>query len=289
MTHPPRVSFEFFPPKNLDGAFHLSETVKMLAPFNPEFVSVTYGAAGGTRDLTHQAVTAIGEHYGLKVAAHLTCVNATKSDTLQIAQSYHDAGVREIVALRGDAPKGQARFIPTPKGFANSIELIAALAETGHFELRVAAYPETHPDARSAKDDLLWLKAKIDAGASSAITQFFFTPEVFLRFRDKAVAAGINAPIIPGIMPIENWAGLKAFAKRSDTFIPPDIDAAFSAAIRDGRADLLSLALCTELCDQLQREGVEDLHFYTLNRPHLTRDTCLALGLRSQTGLQMVA
>jgi len=285
----PRISFEFFPPQTLDASFRLWETVQVLAPLKPSFVSVTYGAGGTTRKLTHEAVTTIGRNYGLNVAAHLTCVDATRAETLEIAQSYADAGVTEIVALRGDAPKGQARFTPHPDGFADSVELIAALADTGRFTLRVGAYPEPHPEAANTAADVAWLKRKIDAGASSAITQFFFEAETFLRFRDACAAAGITAPIIPGILPIENWDGTKRFAARCGTAVPQWLDEAFTTARRDGREALLSTAICTELCDTLLREGVEDLHFYTLNRPQLTRDVCHALGVAPEVSLEKVA
>ncbi|TKA95402.1 methylenetetrahydrofolate reductase [NAD(P)H] [Cereibacter changlensis] len=285
----PRISFEFFPPQTLDASFRLWETVQMLAPLKPSFASVTYGAGGTTRKLTHEAVTTIGRNYGLNVAAHLTCVDATRAETLEIAAAYAEAGVTEIVALRGDAPKGAERFTAHPEGFANSIELIEALAATGKFTLRVGAYPEPHPEATDPLADVRWLKRKIEAGASSAITQFFFEAETFLRFRDACVAEGITAPIIPGILPIENWAGVKKFAQRCGTAVPQWLDDAFDHAKRDGREDLLSVALCTELCDTLLSEGVEDLHFYTLNRPHLTREVCHALGVAPEVALQNVA
>lgn len=285
----PRVSFEFFPPRTLDASFRLWETVQMLAPLKPGFVSVTYGAGGTTRKLTHEAVTAIGAHYGLNVAAHLTCVDATRAETLEIAGAYAEAGVREIVALRGDAPKGEGRFAPHPEGFADSVELIEALAATGRFTLRVGAYPEPHPEAADPLSDVRWLKRKIEAGASSAITQFFFEAETFLRFRDACAAEGITAPIIPGILPIENWQGVRNFAARCGTRIPGWLDEAFATAKRDGREELLAVALCTELCDTLIGEGVEDLHFYTLNRPHLTRDICHALGVTPEVALENVA
>lgn len=285
----PRISFEFFPPQTLDASFRLWETARVLAPLKPNFVSVTYGAGGTTRKLTHEAVTTIAKHYGLNVAAHLTCVDATKAETLEIAQAYADAGVTEIVALRGDAPKGAERFQPHPEGFASSVELIEALAETGRFTLRVGAYPEPHPDARDTAQDVAWLKRKIDAGASSAITQFFFEAETFFRFRDACDKAGIRAPIIPGILPIESWDGAKRFAARCGAHVPPALDEAYAAAKRDGRERLLSTALCTELCDELIRGGVEDLHFYTLNRPQLTRDVCHALGIAPDLTLEKVA
>jgi len=285
----PRLSFEFFPPQSLDASFRLWDTVRHLAPLDPSFVSVTYGAGGTTRDLTHDAVEAIQSHYGLNVAAHLTCVNATRAETMEIAARYAAAGVREIVALRGDAPKGQAGFAPHPDGFRDSCDLIDALARTGEFHIRVGAYPDPHPEAGSDTADIDWLKRKIDAGASSAITQFFFEADTFFRFRDKAAAAGITAPILPGILPIERWSGVQKFAERCGAHIPTWLPDAFEKAARDGREDLLSIALCTELCSALLEGGVEDLHFYTLNKPHLTREVAHALGVTPHADLRDVA
>jgi methylenetetrahydrofolate reductase (NADPH) len=289
MTKTPRISFEFFPPQTLDASFRLWETVQALAPLRPGFVSVTYGAGGTTRKLTHEAVTAIRRNYGLNVAAHLTCVDATRTETLEIAEAYAASGVTEIVALRGDAPQGTTRFQPHPDGFASSVDLVAALAKTGKFTIRVGAYPEPHPDAATATSDVTWLKRKIDAGATSAITQFFFDADTFFRFRDACVAAGITAPIIPGILPITNWAGAKKFAARCGTRVPPKLDEAFATAARDGREDLLALTQCTALCDRLIQGGVEDLHFYTLNRPDLTREVVRALGVSPDVQLEKVA
>ena len=285
----PRVSFEFFPPKSLEASFRLWETVRLLAPLSPEFVSVTYGAGGTTRQLTHEAVTTIGREFDLNVAAHLTCVDASRAETLEIAGTYAKAGVREIVALRGDPPKGAGRFTPHPEGFADSVELIEALAATGDFHLRVGAYPEPHPEAADSAADVTWLKRKFEAGADSAITQFFFEAETFLRFRDACAKAGIDKPVIPGIVPIENWSGIRRFAVACGAKIPGWLDDAFEKAARDGREDLLATALCTELCDKLRSEGVEHLHFYTLNRAHLSRDVCHALGVLPQVALENVA
>ena len=285
----PRVSFEFFPPKSLEASFRLWNTVRMLAPLGPEFVSVTYGAGGATRQLTHEAVTTIGREFDLNVAAHLTCVDASRAETLEIAGTYAKAGVREIVALRGDPPKGAGRFTPHPEGFADSVELIEALAATGNFHLRVGAYPEPHPEAADSAADVTWLKRKFEAGADSAITQFFFEAETFLRFRDACAKAGIDKPVIPGIVPIENWSGIRRFAVACGAKIPGWLDDAFEKAARDGREDLLATALCTELCDKLRSEGVEHLHFYTLNRAHLSRDVCHALGVLPQVALENVA
>lgn len=285
----PAISFEFFPPKSLSGSFRLWDCVNTLAPLDPRFVSVTYGAGGTTRQLTHEAVTTIHDTSGLTVAAHLTCVDATKAETLAIAADYAKGGVTEIVALRGDAPKGATNFEAHPDGFASSVDLIAALAETGQFNIRVGAYPEKHPEAASQADDIAFLKRKIDAGATSAITQFFFEADTFFRFRDACVKAGIDAPIIPGILPIENWTGAQKFAARCGTSIPQVVVDAFTNATRDGTTDLLATALATELCDDLIAGGVDHLHFYTLNRPELTRDICHALGLAPKAQLQNVA
>ncbi len=285
----PKVSFEFFPPRNLEASFRLWDCVNVLAPLAPDFISVTYGAGGTTHQLTHEAVTTLHRATGLPVAAHLTCVNASRAETLEIAETYAEAGVTQIVALRGDAPKGAARFTAHPDGFASSVELISALADTGKFTLRVGAYPEKHPEAASLAADIDWLKAKLDAGATSAITQFFFEAETFFRFRDAATAAGITAPIIPGILPIENWAGARRFAESCGTSIPQVVHDAFEHATRDGNTVLLATALATELCDDLIEGGVEHLHFYTLNRPELTRDVCHALGVSPKVRLQNVA
>lgn len=285
----PRISFEFFPPQTLDASFRLWETVQTLASLAPEFVSVTYGAGGTTRKLTHEAVQAIGRNYGLPVAAHLTCVDATRAETLEIAKAYADAGVRDIVALRGDAPKGATRFTGHPDGFASSVHLIEALADMGRFNIRVGAYPEPHPDSANSLADVRWLKRKIDAGATSAITQFFFDADTFFRFRDLCADEGITAPIIPGILPITSWEGTKRFAARCGTQVPQKLDEAFATATRDDREDLYALAHCTQLCDRLIEGGVQDLHFYTLNRPDLTQKVVRALGIQPQVTLEKVA
>lgn len=285
----PTVSFEFFPPKNLEGSFRLWDCVNALAPLDPSFVSVTYGAGGTTRTLTHEAVGTIHKTSGLTVAAHLTCVDATRQETMEIADGYAGVGVTEIVALRGDPPKGSGGFTAAKDGFSSSVELISALSDTGKFRIRVGAYPEKHPDATDQQQDIDHLKRKIDAGAHSAITQFFFEADTFFRFRDACVKAGIDAPIIPGVLPIENWAGCQRFAAMCGTSIPQIVTDAFTNATRDGRTDLLATALATELCDDLLRGGVDHLHFYTLNRPELTRDVCHALGVTPKASLQEVA
>jgi methylenetetrahydrofolate reductase (NADPH) len=285
----PEISLEFFPPKNIEGTFRLWDSVQVLAPLAPRFVSVTYGAGGTTRDLTRDVVATIHKHSGLRTAAHLTCVNATKEETLQVARDFAAVGVSDIVALRGDPPKGANGFEPHPEGFQNSVELIEALAAEGNFTIRVGAYPDVHPEAATAKADIDWLKRKLDAGASEALTQFFFEAETFFRFRDACAKAGIDQHITPGILPIENWKGARRFAESCGTKIPAWVIEAFEKAERDGRTDLLATAICTELCDELITGGVDKLHFYTLNRPELTRDVCFALGVTPEAKLENVA
>lgn len=285
----PSLSFEFFPPKNLTGSFRLWDAVNSLASLEPSFVSVTYGAGGTTRKLTHEAVETIHTQTGLRVAGHLTCVDATREETLQIAQNYAAAGVRDIVALRGDAPKDSAGFAPKPDGFQNSIELIEALSDTNKFSIHVGAYPEKHPEATNQAADIAYLKRKFDAGATGAITQFFFEADTFFRFRDDCAAAGITAPIIPGILPVENWTGVQKFAAQCGTAIPQVIADAFHNAKRDGTERLLATAVAAELCDELLEGGVDHLHFYTLNRAELSRDVCHALGFTPKRKLQHVA
>ncbi|SDI51122.1 methylenetetrahydrofolate reductase [NAD(P)H] [Alloyangia pacifica] len=285
----PDISFEFFPPRNIEATFRLWDTVQALSPLGPRFVSVTYGAGGTTRELTRDVVATLHKNSGLKVAAHLTCVDATREETLAIARQFKDAGVNDIVALRGDPPKGANGFTPHPEGFNSSIELIEALREAGDFTIRVGAYPDKHPEAPSATADVEYLKRKFDAGASEALTQFFFEAESFFRFRDECEKAGIDKPIVPGILPIENWKGARRFAEATGTKIPAWVIEAFEKAERDDRQDLLATAMCTELCNELLEGGVDKLHFYTLNRPELTRDVCYALGVTPDNKLENVA
>jgi len=276
MTQAPNISFEFFPPKNIEACFSLFETVQALENMKPGFVSVTYGAGGTTRELTHDAVALLNRKYGWNVAAHLTCVNATREETLEIANSYKSVGVNEIVALRGDPPKGAGQFTPAPGGFANSVDLIEALAATGNFKIRVGAYPDPHPDAADDSADIIWLKEKFKAGADSAITQFFFDADTFFRFRDRCAKEGITGTIIPGILPITSWKGVQKFAAACGTPLPAQYAKAFETA-EDQQA--ISIELCTKLCETLIQGGVEDLHFYTLNRPTLTKAVCANLGV----------
>lgn len=285
----PNVSFEVFPPRTVDAAFKLWDTAQALAPLAPRFFSVTYGAGGSTRDLTHDAAHVLRRTSGLPVAAHLTCVGASRADTMNVANKFAKAGVTDIVALRGDPADGAATFTPHTDGFTDSCELIEALADTGKFNIRVGAYPDSHPEATSQQANIDYLKRKFDAGADEAITQFFFEADTFLRFRDACAAAGIDKPITPGILPVVNWTSARKFADRCGTDVPDWVSQAFTAALRDDRHDLLATAICTELCSDLIDEGVEDLHFYTLNRAELTRDVCRALGVTSQVTLSDVA
>ncbi|MEM9873228.1 MAG: methylenetetrahydrofolate reductase [NAD(P)H] [Pseudomonadota bacterium] len=282
------LSFETFPPKSLNASFHLWETVKSLTALDPRFVSVTYGAGGSTRELTQEAAQTLRKTSGLRVAAHLTCTDQSRADVMRVAERYKAAGVSDIVALRGDAAKGDT-FEPHRDGFENSVELINALADLGGFTIRVGAYPDSHPDAASMVQNIDWLKAKIDAGAHEAITQFFFEADTFLRFRDACADAGITAPITPGILPITNWASAKSFAQRCGTPVPAAIATAFERATREDRANLFALTHCADLCDSLICEGVESLHFYTLNRPDLTLQVCRALGLVPPADIRNVA
>ncbi|MEL6607786.1 MAG: methylenetetrahydrofolate reductase [Pseudomonadota bacterium] len=282
----PTLSFEFFPPKDLPASFRLWDAAQSLLPLSPEYVSVTYGAGGSTRDLTHETVTALSQQ-GARVAAHLTCVGATKDETLGVARRYREAGVHDIVALRGDAPKDQS-FEPHPDGFASSLDLTAALAKEG-FRVQVGAYPEPHPDSRGAAADLDWMRAKMQAGAQRAVTQFFFEPETFLRYRDAWADAGIPGDLVPGILPIHDWTKARSFAKSCGASIPADLNEAFERAIREDRHDLMALAHTVELCDALTSEGVDHLHIYTLNRPDLTREVARALGCPATEPLRKVA
>lgn len=272
------LSFEFFPPKSLDASFKLWNAVETLAGFNPDFVSVTYGAGGSTRKLTRSAIEVIAKNYGVKLAGHLTCVGSSKEETLTVARDYASLGARDVVALRGDPEVAGEAFQPHPDGFSGSLELISALADMNRFNIRVAAYPHPHPEAQSPQADIDMLKAKFDAGATSAITQFFFEAEDFLRFRDRCAKAGIENKITPGILPIENWAKTRVFAQKCGTTTPEWMDHAFQNADHADAAKLLSTVICSELCDDLLSEGVDDLHFYTLNDPTLTKDVCRALG-----------
>lgn len=278
----PRISFEFFPPRTPRASMGLWTAVQRLAPMAPDFVSVTYGAGGTTRDRTMSAMLAIRDCARLSVAGHLTCVGATREDVLRTARSYAKLGCRRIVALRGDPPAGQDRFQPHPDGFEGSIELVSALAGMRQFDIWVAAYPETHPEAASRAADIEHLKRKLDAGAVGAITQLFFDNEIFFRFRDDCAAAGITAPIVPGILPIEDFWKTVRFADSCSASIPDWMFKAFDNAEDSGSHDLLATAIATEQCDDLMEQGVDHLHFYTLNKADMVYDVCRALGIEPE-------
>lgn len=274
----PSLSFEFFPPHSPEAGVRLWKSVERLAPLDPRFVSVTYGAGGTTRDRTNAAIQTVVDRARLNVAGHLTCVGATREETLEVARGYARLGVRRIVALRGDPPKGAARFEPHPGGFASAEELVRGLQAVGDFEIAVAAYPEKHPEAASLASDIENLKRKVDAGAGMAITQFFFDNQDFLRFRDACVAAGIGVPIVPGILPVENFRKMVNFAARCQARVPEWMHRAYERADAVEDAYLLSVATATAQCDALIAEGVEHLHIYTLNNPDLPYDVCRAIG-----------
>jgi methylenetetrahydrofolate reductase (NADPH) len=280
---PPRVSFEFFPPKTADMEERLWAAIKRLEPLRPRFVSVTYGAGGSTRARTHATVRRIRDETTLEPAAHLTCVAATREEVDAVARSYWEAGIRHIVALRGDMPGGAGLgYTPHPAGYPYAADLVAGLMKVADFEISVAAYPETHPAARSPSHDLDNLKAKLDAGASRAITQFFFDVDVFLRFRDRARAAGIAVPIVPGILPVTNFAQLKRMAAACGASIPAWMGAHFEGLDDDpDTRRLVAASLAAEQCRRLHANGVHEFHFYTLNRADLIVAICHLLGIRA--------
>ncbi|MFS0770696.1 methylenetetrahydrofolate reductase [NAD(P)H] [Sphingomonas sp. 1P08PE] len=276
------VSFEFFPPKSEKMEEQLWDAVRTLEPLGPRFVSVTYGAGGTTRERTHATVARIQRETSLAAAAHLTCVEATKAEIDQVAEEYWAAGVRHIVALRGDPPQAGARFASHPGGYENAAALVAGLKRLHPFEISVAAYPECHPDSADARADLDNLKRKLDAGASRAITQFFHEPETFFRYRDAVAAAGIAAEIVPGIMPVANFASVKRMSAMCGTDVP-----AWMARLFEGLDDhpaarqLVAATVAAELSRRLYAGGVKQLHFYTLNRAELAFAICHLLGVRA--------
>ena len=271
------VSFEVFPPRTVLAAFRLSEALRALAPIGPEYVSVTYGAGGSTRERTRETLRAIGRETGLRVAAHLTCVGATRQETLVGAEGFAEEGARDIVALRGDPPEG-GRFEPHPDGFPDACALVAALAETGRHRIHVGAYPDPHPEAAGEGADVAWLKRKIDAGADVAITQLFFEADTYLRFRDACRAAGIEAPIVPGVLPVGRWSKVSRFARSCGARIPGWVEEGFERAGPEGE-QAFGAALATDLCRDLVEGGAEAIHFYTMNRAEPTLAVCRALSL----------
>jgi methylenetetrahydrofolate reductase (NADPH) len=281
LPRPVAVSFEFFPPADAAMEQTLWSSLERLAPLRPRFVSVTYGADGSTRERTHKVVARVRRETTLTAAPHLTCVGATREEVLEIARSYWDEGIRHIVALRGDPPQGASGYTPTPGGFAYAADLVSGLRTIGDFDISVAAYPETHPEARSPDADLANLKQKIDAGAQRAITQFFFDTDLFLRFRDRCAAAGITASLVPGILPITRFPQLQRFAARCGASIPSWLTERFAGL--DGDVEtrkLIAAAIAINQVERLTREGVQEFHFYTLNRAELTYAICHALGVR---------
>ena len=278
---PVTVSFEFFPPNDPAMEQTLWASIQRLAPLAPRFVSVTYGADGSTRERTHNVVTRILRETPLTAAPHLTCVGAPRGEILDIARSYWDAGVRHIVALRGDAPTGQASYAPHPDGFAYAVDLVKGLKSVGDFDVSVAAYPEVHPEAPNADFDLDNLRAKIGAGASRAITQFFFDTDAYLRFRDRCAAAGISAEIVPGILPITRFPQMLRFAQRCGASVPDWLAHRFDGLDDDAETRrLIAANFAIEQVRRLQAHGVNEFHFYTLNRAELTYAICHALGVR---------
>ena len=275
----PKISFEFFPPKTPAAGMALWSAVERLAPRGPDFVSVTYGAGGTTRDRTLAAILAIRDRARLDVAGHLTCVGATRDEVLEVARSYAKLGCRRIVALRGDPPQEAGGFRPHADGFAGSVELVEALAGLGRFQVWVGAYPERHPEAADTRADVEHLRRKIDAGAAGAITQFFFENETFYRFRDACAAAGISAPVVPGVLPVENFDRMRNFAGRCGATVPEWMTRAYGNARSEAEHDLLSVAIATEQCDDLLANGVGHLHLYTMNKPDLPYQVCRALGV----------
>ena len=275
------VSFEFFPPKTEKMEETLWASVKTLEPLAPRFVSVTYGAGGSTRERTHNTVVRIQQETPLNAAAHLTCVEASRSEIDEVALGYWQAGIRHVVALRGDPPEPGKGFRAHPDGYANAAELVAGLKRVAPFEISVAAYPECHPDSPTRAADLDNLKRQIDAGADRAITQFFFSPDCFFRFRDDAAAAGIDAELVPGILPVSNVAQTRKFAAMCGAAIPAWMDKLFEGLDDLPAArQLVAATVAAELCGQLYAGGVRQFHFYTLNRAELAYAICHLLGLR---------
>ncbi|HEX7873105.1 MAG TPA: methylenetetrahydrofolate reductase [NAD(P)H] [Sphingobium sp.] len=283
------ISFEFFPPKTEKMEQTLWSAIETLAPLAPRFVSVTYGAGGSTRERTHATVERIVRETSIPAAAHLTCVEATRDEIDEVARGYWNAGVRHIVALRGDTPTG-GPYVPHKDGYANAAELVRGLRDVAPFEISVAAYPESHPDSQDKAADLDNLKRKIDAGADRAITQFFFEPDLFLRFRDEVAAAGINAEILPGIMPVMSLNGVTRMAKLGGTSVPDWLPALFDGL--DDKPDarqLIAATVMAEQCRRLYAGGVRQFHFYTLNRAELAYAVCHMLGKRPVRAVEETA
>lgn len=283
----PSISFEFFPPKTEKMEQSLWQSIRRLAPLSPSFVSVTYGAGGSTRERTHATVCRIQAETGIPAAAHFTCVGATRDEIDAIARTYWDAGIRHLVALRGDPPETAGgvggKYEPFPGGYAYAADLVAGMKRIADFEISVAAYPESHPEAPSAQFDLDNLKRKVDAGATRAITQFFFDNDAYFRFLDRCAAAGIHVPIVPGILPITNFARAVEFAGKCGASMPAKLAETFEGLDDDPETrQLVAATVAAEQCQALQAQGVNDFHFYTLNRSDLTIAICRMLGVKAK-------
>ncbi|MSQ91939.1 MAG: methylenetetrahydrofolate reductase [Gammaproteobacteria bacterium] len=282
MRRPVQVSFEFFPPNDAAMEQTLWASIERLAPLHPHFVSVTYGADGSTRDRTHKVITRIMRETTLTGAPHLTCIGASRDEIHGIARRYWEQGVRNVVALRGDPPAGVAKYIPHPGGYAYAADLVRGLKDIADFDISVAAFPETHPEASGPEQDLANLKRKLDAGATRAITQFFFDTERYLRFRDRCAAAGIDAVIVPGILPITRFPQMLRFAERCGASVPAWLMERFDGLDDDPETrKMIAASVAIEQVARLRREGVDEFHFYTLNRAELVYEICHALGLRA--------
>ncbi|MFL5258491.1 MAG: methylenetetrahydrofolate reductase [NAD(P)H] [Hyphomicrobiales bacterium] len=281
MASPLSVSFEFFPPKPGEAAESFWRTLRKLEGMKPKFVSVTYGAGGTTRDRTLGIVSSILQDTTLTPAAHLTCIGAAQEEVNDVVRDYWQAGIRHIVALRGDPPGGVGtRFLPHPQGYANAADLVRGIREIGAFEISVSAYPEKHPEAVSIEEDLAFLADKVDHGATRAISQFFFNNAAFLRFRDRVMARGIDVELVPGILPITSFARVKEFAWKCGASIPVALAARFQGLDEDPETrNLVAAMVAAEQVDTLRREGVGSFHFYTLNRADLVYAICRVLGL----------
>jgi methylenetetrahydrofolate reductase (NADPH) len=281
VSNAPSVSFEFFPPHDDAGETRLWHVMARLSPLSPSFVSVTYGAGGSTRLRTDRVVRRIHDETSTPVAAHLTCVGASRSDVDAIATGWWEAGIRHIVALRGDMPDAGTPYAPHPDGYENAADLVGGLHQIAKFDISVAAYPESHPNSPTLKADLDNLKRKIDAGATQAITQYFFNADDFLKFRDRITAAGIDVPVIPGILPVTNFAKVVEFSARCGASVPDWMASLFDDLDDDpDTRKMVAVSVAVDQCRALQAEGVNQFHFYTLNRAELTYAICWRLGLR---------
>lgn len=283
MTSRLRVSFEFFPPKGGEAETGFWQTVKKLEQISPDFVSVTYGAGGTTQDRTLATLARITQDTSLKAAGHLTCVGKSQAEVDDVVRAYLAAGVKHIVALRGDPPGGLGtRFAPHPEGYANAAELVRGIKKIGDIEISVSAYPERHPDSVSIEEDLAFMAGKAENGATTALSQFFFHNAFFLRLRDRIAARGIKINLVPGILPITNFARVSEFAAKCGAHIPPELERRFAGLDADPETrNLVAAMVAAEQVHALQREGVEDFHFYTLNRSDLVYAICRVLGLGS--------